>query len=80
VINLDENQLYEGLSEILEPLLSFFEMLHPEEVRICILYTILCSARKLNTIDALGVIERAKFLLLTTDEPSQDDQLPSFVV
>jgi len=80
VINLDENQLYEGLSEILEPLLSFFEGLHPEELRICILYTILCSARKLNTIDALGVLERAKYLLLTTEEPTQDDPFPRFVV
>ena len=77
---LDNNKLYEDLSEILGPLLEFFEALSKEEARMCILYTILCSSRVLTTTEALGTLERVKYLYLSTAEHGEDDQLPSFVV
>ena len=78
--NLDDNELYEELSQRLEPLLEFFSSLPFEQARMCILYTILCSIRLLSPIDALGVMERTKHLYLTTEDPSQEERLPHFVV
>ena len=77
---LNSNQLYEDLSEILGPLVEYLGSLSLEEARMCILYTILCSSRVLPTIDALGTLERAKYLYLNTIEPKPDEQLPSFII
>ena len=75
-MNYDE--LYDVLTEQIDPLLSFIETLSHEQALICAAYSILSIARLFRLIEGLGVIERAKGLLIMP-EPEQIDNSLSFI-